>query len=474
MQVPVPPAALDRSRHGTQLALTILAVILSVGAYVLVTLGTTGKTPPGVGGFVAVLAFGYLMAHLLITRFAPGADPVLLPCSAVLAGLGYAMIYRLNPDLAGAQFGWLMVGLVLFAATLVLIRDHRTLDSYTYTIGLLGVGFLLLPIAPGIGRTINGARLWVAIGPLTFQPSEIGKVLIVVFLASYLSARKELLAVATRRIGPIRLPEPRYFGPLLVAWFLSLAILFMEKDLGSSLLFFGIFVVMVWVATARASFLVLGMILFAAGAILGYAAFGHVQARVHIWLHALEPDKVQAQGYGQLAQSEFAMATGGIGGTGLGQGHPGLIPFAATDFIFAAIGEELGLLGVSAVLLLYVVLLGRGFRAALSREDGFSKLLATGLTASIAIQAFIIVGGVTRLIPLTGITLPFVSYGGSSLVANFVILALLIRISAPSTPSSRGRPMGRHRTSRLRGRGQGEGNVPAAAVETVVTPKDEG
>jgi cell division protein FtsW (lipid II flippase) len=474
MQVPVQPVPLDRSRHGTQLALTILAVVLSVGAYVLVTLGTTGKTPPGVGGFVAVLAFGYLVTHLLITRFAPGADPVLLPCSAVLAGLGYAMIYRLNPDLAGAQFGWLIVGLALFAATLLLIRDHRTLDSYTYSIGLLGVGFLLLPIAPGIGRTINGARLWVGIGPLTFQPSEIGKVLIVIFLASYLSARKELLAVATRRIGPIRLPEPRYFGPLLVAWFLSLAILFMEKDLGSSLLFFGIFVLMLWVATARASFLVLGLILFAAGAILGYAAFGHVQSRVHIWLHALEPDKVQAQGYGQLAQSEFAMATGGVAGTGLGQGHPGLIPFAATDFIFAAIGEELGLLGVSAVLLLYVVLLGRGFRAALSREDGFSKLLATGLTAALALQAFIIVGGVTRLIPLTGITLPFVSYGGSSLVANFVILALLVRISAPATPATRGRPMGRHRPARPRRHGPDGGSQQDDAAETVVTPKDEG
>jgi cell division protein FtsW (lipid II flippase) len=445
MQAPSTMVASDRSRHTTQLALTIFAVVLSVGAYILVTLGKTGKAPPGVGGFVAVLSGSYLATHLLITRFARGADPALLPCSAVLAGLGYAMIYRLNPDLAGAQFGWLMMGLALFSGTLVLIRDHRTLESYTYTIGLLGVAFLLLPIAPGIGRTINGARLWVRLGPFSFQPSEIGKVLIVVFLASYLSARKELLAVATRRIGPIRLPEPRYFGPLLGAWFLSLAVLFMEKDLGSSLLFFGIFVIMLWVATARGSFLALGLILFAAGAILGYLAFGHVQARVHIWLHALEPARVQAQGYGQLAQSEFAMATGGIGGTGLGQGHPGLIPFAATDFIFSAIGEELGLLGATAVLLLYAVLLGRGFRAALSREDSYSKLLATGLTTALALQTFIIVGGVTRLIPLTGITLPFVSYGGSSLVANFVILALLVRISAPSTGPHGG---GRHRAAR--------------------------
>jgi cell division protein FtsW (lipid II flippase) len=298
MQLPATaaPPTIDRSRQGTQLALTIFAVVLSVGAYVLVTLGTTGKTPPGVGGFVAVLAGSYLAAHLLVTRLAPGADPVLLPSAAVLAGLGYAMIYRLNPDLAGEQFGWLMLGLVLFVGTLGLIRDHRILESYTYTVGLLGVGFLLLPIAPGIGRTINGARLWVGIGPLTFQPSEIGKVLIVIFLASYLSARKELLAVATRRIGPFRLPEPRYFGPLLVAWFLSLAVLFMEKDLGSSLLFFGIFLIMLWVATARGSFLVLGLILFVIGAVVGYLAFAHVQSRVHIWLHALEPARVHQLG----------------------------------------------------------------------------------------------------------------------------------------------------------------------------------
>jgi cell division protein FtsW (lipid II flippase) len=255
--------------------------------------------------------------------------------------------------------------------------------------------------------------------------------MIVIFLASYLAARKELLAVATRRLGPIRLPEPRYLGPLLVAWMVSLVVLFIEKDMGSSLLFFGIFVVMLWAATGRASYLALGLVLFVLGAILGYLAFAHVQDRVLIWLHALSPKYIDNKGY-QLAQSEFAMATGGIGGTGLGQGHPGLIPFASTDFIFSAIGEELGLFGAVGILLLYVALVTRGFRAALAREDAFGKLLATGLTSALALQTFIIVGGVTRLIPLTGITLPFVSYGGSSLVANFVLLALLIRISSPA------------------------------------------
>src|SRR6266508_837370 len=291
------------------------------------------------------------------------------------------MISRLDPGLAEEQFGWLMLGLTLFAATLLIVRDHRVLDGFTYTIGLLGILFLLLPIAPGLGREINGARLWIRLGPLSFQPSEIGKVLIVIFLASYLNAKKELLAVATRRVGPIRLPEPRYLGPLVVAWFISLAVLFIEKDLGSSLLFFGIFVVMLCAATGRASYLALGLVLFVLGALLGYAAFGHVQARVAIWLHALEPRYINREGY-QLAQAEFGMATGGIFGTGLGQGHPGIVPFAATDFIFAAIGEELGLMGTTAVLMLYVVLVSRGIKAALARTDGFSKLLATGLTSA--------------------------------------------------------------------------------------------
>jgi cell division protein FtsW (lipid II flippase) len=429
----------------TQTGLTILAIILSVGAYVLVTVGTTGKTPPGVAGFVGVMAGAYLLAHLVAIRFAWGADPVLLPTAALLAGLGYAVIYGINPDLAASQFGWLMLGLVLFAVTLVAIRDHRSLDAYTYTIGLAGILLLLLPIAPGIGRTINGARLWIRIGPLNFQPAEVGKVLIVIFLASYLAARKELLALATRRIGPFRFPEPRYFGPLLVAWLVSLTVLFLEKDLGSSLLFFGIFVIMLWTATARGTYVAIGLVLFAAGALIGFAAFSHVEARFDVWLNALDEGVVQDQGF-QVAQSQFALATGGIAGSGLGQGHPELISpgggheFAATDFIFSMIGEELGLFGTTAILLLYLLLIGRGFRAALLREDAFGKLLAAGLSATLALQTFIIVGGVTRLIPLTGITLPFVSYGGSSLVANFVVLALLVRVSSAGGPRHAGRP----------------------------------
>ncbi len=443
MQVTASTTASTRS--GTQLALTILAVALSVGAYILVTLGQTGKAPADVGVFIAVLGVAYLVAHLLTVRLAPAADPVLLPTAALLAGLGYAVIYRLDAGRASDQFGWLMLGLFLYVLTMAVVRDHRSLDAYTYTIGLAGILLLLLPIAPGIGETINGARLWIHLGPLTFQPSEVGKVLIVVFLASYLNAKKELLALATRRIGPFRLPEPRHLGPLLLAWMVSLAVLFMEKDMGSSLLFFGIFVIMLWAATGRASYLALGLVMFVVGALIGYAAFAHVQERVLIWLHALEPRYIHDQGY-QLAQSEFSLASGGIAGTGLGQGHPTLIPSVYTDFIFSAVGEELGLFGATALLLMYFVLVARGLRIALSREDGFGKLLATGLTSALALQTFIIVGGVTRLIPLTGITLPFVSYGGSSLVSNFVLLALLVRVSArPQTRAGPGRHRGRPR-----------------------------
>jgi peptidoglycan glycosyltransferase len=431
-----------RARSQTQLALLILAVFLSVGAYVMVVLGTTGKTPAGVAVFVIVLAGAYLGAHVVVQRFAPGADPTFLPVAAMLAGIGYAMIYRLLPGLADSQFTWMLIGIGLFSLTLVVIRDDRTLEAYTYTIGLVGVALLLLPVVPGVGATINGERLWVIVGNVSFQPAEISKVLLTIFLASYLDQRKELLAVATRRIGPIRLPEPRYFGPLLLAWMVALAVLFVEHDLGSSLLFFGIFVVMLWVATGRGTYLAAGVLLFAAAAAIGYLLIPVVQDRVTVWLHALQPQYIHAAG-AQIAQGQFGMATGGLSGSGLGRGFPYLIPVAYTDSIFAALGEELGLFGVTALLLLYVALCARGLRTALQRPDGFGKLLAVGLTTVIALQTFVIVGGVVRVIPLTGITLPFVSYGGSSLVTNFVLLALLVRVSAPHRVPGHAPPSGR-------------------------------
>ena len=431
-------AARGRSTLGAQIGFTVLALVLALGAYLLAGYGKRGQLPATFGAYAATFVGGYVGALLLLRRFAPRADPALFPLAGVLVGLGFAMIFRLSGGLAAEQATWILVGILAFAITLIVVRDVRMLDAYTYTIGLLGLILLLLPTVPGIGRTINGARLWVQVGPMGFQPAEIGKVLIVIFLASYLNQKRELLQVATSRIGPLRLPPAKHLGPVLLAWGASLAILFVQRDLGASLLYFGIFVVMLWVATGRVAYLVIGFLLFAAGAYLGWTLFDHVQLRVDVWLNALDPDRVFDQGFGQLAQAQFAMATGGIVGTGLGLGSPGLIPFAATDFIFAAIGEELGLLGTTGVLLLFVVLVGKGLFIAVEATDSFSKLLAVGLSTMIALQAFVIVGGVTRVIPLTGVTLPFVSYGGSSLVSNFVLLALLVRISSGPLPARRG------------------------------------
>ena len=417
--------ALPRRRTGLWLLLATLAIAL--GAYVNVGLAKRDRVPSTLALYGSIMVTGYVGCWLVMRRYARGADPVLFPIGGLLAGLGFAVIFRLDGGLAAEQATWLMVALVAFVATIVLIRDDRQLEGLTYTIGLAAVVLLILPVVPGIGTTINGARLWIRIGELTFQPSELGKVLMVLFLASYLTAKRELLAEGVGRFG---LPRAKDLGPMLLAWGASLVVLFAEKDLGASLLYFGIFVVMLWLATGRLSYLAIGILLFAAGAFVGYLVFGHVQLRVDYWMHAIDPGRPFEQGYGQLAQGWFGMASGGLVGAGLGQGSPWLIPYAETDFIFAAIGEELGFLGTAAVLLLYVALIGRGMRIAMSRTDPFGKLLAAGLTAIFALQTFVIVGGVTRLIPLTGITLPFVSYGGSSLVSNFIILALLVRVSA--------------------------------------------
>jgi cell division protein FtsW (lipid II flippase) len=387
-----------------------------------------------------LLAGGYLAGWAVVRWTARGADPVLLPTAAILGGLGVAMLYRImvdrgEPQIWKEQAVWLGVGLVVFVLVLVLIRDIRQLDAYTYTLGLAGVMLLLLPIVPGVGYEINGARLWAHVGSISFQPAEFGKILIVVFLASYLSSKRELLASG---VGPLGMPRAKDLGPLVLAWGASLAVLFLERDMGASLLFFGVFVVMIWVASGRPGYLVVGAVLFVAGAVIGYLAFSHVQTRVEYWLHALDPATVHDIGYGQLAQGWFALSSGGLVGTGLGQGSPTLIPYVGSDFIFAAFGEELGMVGAAGLLLLYLVLIGRGLRIGLERVDAFGKLLATGLTTILALQTFAIVAGVTRLIPLTGVPLPLVSYGGSSRVATFVMLALLVRISAGPWERSRG------------------------------------
>lgn len=419
-------------RRGWGIGLLILAVGASLLAYASQGLGLLQELPANSTSYAVAFVLLAVAGWFAVRLMARDADPVLYPTAVALSGIGLAVIYRLmvdagDPSAAALQATWLAIAVVLFALTLFALRDIRRLDAFTYTIGLAGVILLLLPIVPGIGQEINGAKLWVQLGDFVFQPAEFGRILIVIFLASYLAGKRELLAAGVGKWG---LPRVKDMGPLLLAWGVSLAILFLERDMGASLLLFGVFVVMLWVATGRWSFLLLGLVLFAAGAFVGYLAFDHVQDRVAFWLHALEPEHVGAQGYGQLAQGWYAMASGGMVGSGLGLGAPDLIPFRASDFILAVIGEELGMLGVSAVLLLYLVLIGRGLRVAIERADGFQKLLAIGLTTLIGLQVFVIAAGILRLIPLTGVPLPLVSYGGTSRIATAISIALLIRISA--------------------------------------------
>lgn len=415
-------------RRNRELALLILALIIGGGAIALVQLARNSEKLGKAAPVAVLLVVFYIGAHIVTRRVAKQADPLILPVAAVLNVMGLAAIYRLSPQRFGpTQVTWTMFGLALFVATLVIVRDYRILARYKYILGFLGVGLLLLPMSP-LGATIRGARLWVQVGGFSFQPGELAKVCLVVFFAAYLAERKELLAIASRRIAGIHLPDIKHFGPLLVMWGLSLAVMFFEKDLGSSLLFFSIFLVMLYIATARLAYLSIGAALFGAGAYLGYQTFSHVQARVTIWMDVFNPKYIDDESF-QLAQSLFALATGGLFGTGLGRGRPDLIPDAHTDFIFSAVGEELGLMGTSAVLLCFMLLVARGLRIAMASRDDFGQLLSTGLITILALQTIIILGGVTRLMPLTGITLPFMSYGGSSLLSNFILIAILVRIS---------------------------------------------
>ncbi|HEX6312282.1 MAG TPA: FtsW/RodA/SpoVE family cell cycle protein [Acidimicrobiia bacterium] len=415
-----------RRRRGSELVLGLLAVVVTAGGYVLLLLADGPELPPDLwmilGAIVGLLVF----AHIAIRRLAPRADDTLLPLAVLLNGLGYITISRLDRDLARVQSLWIALGVGAFVLTLMIVRRVSLLERYRYTCLFLGLVALLLPLVPGIGYERFGARLWVQAGPLNFQPGEAAKVLVVVFFAAYLVDKRELLAAGTRRIGRLHLPDPKHLGPLLLAWGVSIIVMVQQKDLGSSLLFFAVFSAMLYMATERAAYLIAGFGLFVSGALIAYQLYGHVQVRVSTWL---DPWPVADDEGFQITQSLFAFGTGGFAGTGLGLGSPEKIPNAPTDFVFAAIGEELGLLGTAAVLIAFLLLVGTGFRIAVRADRPFSQLFAAGLTAIVGIQTFLILGGVTRLIPLTGITLPFISYGGSSLVANFVIIALLLRIS---------------------------------------------
>jgi len=423
-----------RRRRGAELFLLVLALIVGVGAYAAVGLGNKGKVPPDIVSYGGWLAALIVVAHITVRLLAPYADPVLLPIVAALNGLGLAEIHRLDLALdhhfAAQQLVWMTIGVALFVATLGILRDHRTLQRFTYTSGLAAIVLLLMPMLPGIGKTVNGARIWIHLGSLSFQPGEVAKVLLVVTFAGYLVLHRDALALAGRRVAMIDLPRGRDLGPILVMWLVSLGILVFQHDLGSSLLFFGLFLIMLYVATERAGWLVVGATLFVAGSYLVYELIPHVRDRFVLWsdVWAHYGDHTDDKGR-QTVETMFGMAWGGLVGRGLGQGAPWRIPFAESDFIFGAIGEELGLTGSLAVILLYGLIVERAFRAALISRDDIGKLMATGLGGAIALQVFVVVGGVTHLIPLTGLTTPFLSYGGSSLVANWVIVAILLRIS---------------------------------------------
>jgi len=436
---------LIRTRQPTRRWVELVLVLFAWGLGVLGTLQVGWATGEPLGqrfwitaGVVGALA---LVTHVVVRWRAPFADPLMLPIATALTILGLVVIFRLDiaaaqtaqrndrsiptPDVY-AQLTWYAVAVLLFSVVLLLLRDHRLLQRYTYTCGLVGLVLLVLPLLPVIGTTVNGATLWVRIGSFTFQPAEAAKILLTVFFAGYLVMTRDSLAVVRTKVLGIGLPRARDLGPILVAWGASLAVLIFQRDLGTSLLFFGLFVLMLYIATQRRTWLILGALLFIAGGLVSYLLFAHVRVRVQVWLDPFA--YAQDQGY-QIVQALYGLANGGLFGTGLGRGYPDLVPYANTDFVVAALGEELGLTGLFALLLLYALLIERGLRTAVAARDPFGQLLAAGLSITVALQVFVIIGGVTRLIPLTGLTTPFLSYGGSSLVANWVIVAILLVIS---------------------------------------------
>ena len=414
-------------RRRVELGLILLVTIITASAYALAGLGTTASLPADLVPFLGVVLALMLAAHLAVRRWAPNADGLMLPLAALLNGIGYVFVARLDNDLAAPQATWTALGIGAFIATLVVVRRPRDLQRYRYTFLFVGVVLLLLPFSP-IGFANLGAQIWVRLGPITFQPGELAKLALLLFFAGYLYENRELLSVSTFKVGPLMLPDPKRLGPLLLALGVSLLIFVQQNDLGPSLMLFTLFLVMIWVVTERVSYLVLGSGLFAVGAYFAYTQFSHVAPRFEAWLDPWHPDLVRGDAY-QIVQATYALAQGGLTGTGLGLGNPERVPVVTTDFIFAAIGEELGLVGGAAILVAFLLLVGSALRLAVVADHVFDKLLAVGTATLIAVQVFIIIGGITRTLPLTGIALPFVSYGGSSLIVNYVLLGLLLRLS---------------------------------------------
>jgi len=420
-----------RKRRGSEAFMMLMALALGTGGYLLTSLDMNGSLPAGWPVPVVIMVGLALVAHLVVRWRIPYADPLILPLVLALNGVGLAMIHRLDlvttPPGTSAQLQlvWTAVAVAAFCIVVLVLRDYEVLHRYTYLLFLAGMVLLLLPLIPGLGSTRNGARIWIHLGQYTFQPSEAAKIILAIAFASYLVDKKDVLALAGKRVLGIDLPRPRDLGPILLMWLASLAVLVFQNDLGTSLLFFGLFVMMLYVATERPSWPILGTVLFVVGAYAAYLFVGHVQVRVSAWL---DPFSNYDQNY-QIIQAQFGQAWGGLFGTGWGLGRPGLTPLAKSDFIAASINEELGVVGLLAIMVIYALLVARGLRAALGSRDPFGKLLAAGLSFSVALQVFAILGGVTRLLPLTGLTTPFMSQGGSSLVANWAMAGLLMVIT---------------------------------------------
>jgi cell division protein FtsW (lipid II flippase) len=439
------------SRRNVELLFLLLAGAVATMAYVSVYAGRFREVSRTSIVYALFFIAVFVVLHLVVRVLLPLADSYLLPVTALLCALGLTEIYRLEPPLAALQGRWLLVGAALFVLTVVLVREPRRLDRYRYIIGALGLGLLVLTIVAG--TEVRGARLWIHLFGMSIQPSEFAKLAIVIFLAGYLDDKKVMLSVPTRRLIGVPVPAAKYFGPLLLMWVLSLVMLFFMKDFGMSLLFMAVFVALLYMATARIVYVILGGGLFAAAAAFALSVVPHVRDRFDIWLDPWP--HAETTGY-QLLQSLFTIADGGVLGAGFGRGYllysagNPVVPDMPTDFIFTAIANEMGLLGAVAVILCFLLFVWRGFRIAVWAPDGFSKLLAAGLATAFGLQSFIIIGGVTRLIPLTGVTLPFVSYGGSSIVANFVLVALLLMVSHRTAVVHSGSDLQRRRMAGLR------------------------
>ncbi|OBI46430.1 cell division protein FtsW [Mycobacterium kyorinense] len=423
------------TRRNAELALLCFATVITAAALAIVEANQDRGLRWDLITYAAAFLALFVGAHAAIRRYAPYADPLLLPVVALLNGLGLVMIHRLDLSHAGRgaspsanqQMLWTLVGVVAFAVVMGWLKDHRQLARYGYICGLSGLVLLAIPaLLPASFSEQNGAKIWIRLPGFSIQPAEFSKILLLVFFSAVLVAKRGLFTSAGKHVAGLDLPRPRDLAPLLAAWVISVGVMIFEKDLGTSLLLYASFLVVVYLATQRFSWVVIGLALFALGSVAAYFVFDHVRVRVQTWLDPFADP--EGSGY-QMVQSLFSFATGGIFGTGLGNGQPDTVPAASTDFIVAAFGEELGLVGLAGILMLYTIVIIRGMRTAIAVRDSFGKLLAAGLSSTLAIQLFIVVGGVTKLIPLTGLTTPWMSYGGSSLLANYMLLAILARTS---------------------------------------------